>query len=112
MRIDCNITKNYMKEQQRMCDVYKDCFEGCPAAYICNSEKRRDEAMIPIVQTWSNLNPQRTYLTDFLEKFPNAALDSDGFPYEICPHTLGLNEIDECDGDGSNCVSCWNQPIQ
>ena len=57
MKIDCNITKNYMKEHQRMCDVYKDCFEGCPAAYICNSEKRRDEAMILIVQTWSDLNP-------------------------------------------------------
>lgn len=112
MRIDCNITQNYMNEQQRMCDFYRDCYKGCPASYICNSAERDNLKMIKIVQTWSNEHPQRTYLTDFLEKYPNAALDRDGIPYEICPHTLGLNEIDGCDGDGSNCVSCWNQPIQ
>ena len=111
MRIDCSITKNYMKEQQRMCDFYRDCHEGCPASHICNSAERDDLKMIKIVQTWSDLNPQRTYLTDFLEKYPNAVLDSDGFPYEICPHALGLIEVDECDGNESKCLACWNQPI-
>lgn len=112
MKIDCNITQNYMNEQQRMCEFYKDCHEGCPAYYICNSVQRRELDMIPIVQTWSDLNPQRTFLSDFLEKYPNAAIDSDGIPYEICPHTLGLSEFDECNGDESICSSCWNQPIQ
>ena len=112
MKIDCTVTKNYMDEKQRMCNSYKDCYSGCPAVNICYSEKNRDKDMIKIVQEWSDLNPQRTYLTDLLEKYPNAATDSDGIPYEICPHTLGLSEFDECDIDGSNCSKCWNQLIQ
>ena len=124
MKIDCSITQNFMKEFARMCKYMPNCgkcdmnligeygsvcYEDCMSTLQC---ERYMTDIQEIVQTWSDLNPQRTYLTDFLEKYPNAALDSDGFPYEICPHTLGLIEVDECDGDGSNCVSCWNQPIQ
>ena len=33
-----------------------------------------------IIDKWCAEHPQKTYLQDFLEKFPNAKLDDDGEP--------------------------------
>ncbi len=109
MKIDCNITQNYMNEQQRMCEFYKDCHEGCPAYYICNSVQRRELDMIPIVQTWSDLNPQLTYLKVLLEQYPNIPL-RDGVIPRFCPGMLGLNNAVVC--NYTTCLECWSQPIQ
>lgn len=120
--IDCNITKNFLSEQAWMtkssdvgvCRI--SCYH-CPLSRFNNDEEmlctelelRHPEKAIAIVQKWSDEHPQKTFLTEFLKNYPNAPLDDDRAPKGVCPHTLGLMDIDDCD---DNCVKCWNQPIE
>ena len=126
--IDCNITKNYFNEKQRMTKkrklyvgIYKcelDCSD-CPLSSLNNSatdkmtcgefETLCPEQAIEIVQKWSDEHPQKTYLSEFLKNYPNAPLVDDGTPKCVCPRALGLMDIDDCD---DNCIKCWNQPIK
>lgn len=72
-------------------------------------EMYHPEKAIEIVQRWSDEHPQRTYLSEFLEHYPNVQLYDTGLPKGVCPYNLGLTDIDDCD---NNCVKCWNQPIE
>ena len=59
----------------------------------------------------------RTYLNDFLEKYPNALLDREDLPI-ICPYQLGYygkpicEEIEERHPDCYICEKCWNRVIK
>lgn len=120
--IDCSKTENYFAEKLRMTKRAKNglCKLGCSNCPLCsiNNNKGQSctafemlypEKVIEIVQKWSDAHPQKTFLTEFLKNYPNAPLDDDGAPKGVCPHTLGLTDIDDCD---DNCVKCWNQPIE
>lgn len=120
--VDCNITANYFAEKRRMTKRAKNglCKLGCSNCPLCsiNNNKGQSctafemlypEKAIEIVQKWSDEHPRKTYLSEFLKNYPNAPLDDDGAPKGVCPHTLGLTDIDDCD---DNCVKCWNQPIE
>lgn len=120
---DCSKTKNYLVEKARMTKRYRyggcqiECTD-CPLSWQNNGtsesmmcatfEANYPEKAIEAVQRWSDEHPQRTYLTEFLKHYPNAELGDDGVPKGVCPHTLGLTDIDDCD---DNCVKCWNQPM-
>lgn len=67
------------------------------------------EQAIEAVQRWSDAHPPKTYLTQFLEHYPNVQLYDTGLPKGVCPYNLGLTDIDDCD---NNCVKCWNQIIE
>ena len=120
--IDCSKTENYFAEKRRMTKRAKNglCKLGCSNCPLCsiNNNKGQSctafemlypEKVIEIVQKWSDAHPQKTFLTEFLKNYPNAQLRTDGTPKGVCPHTLGLTDIDDCD---DNCVKCWNQPIE
>lgn len=120
--IDCSKTENYFAEKRRMTKRAKNglCKLGCSNCPLCsiNNNKGQSctafemlypEKVIEIVQKWSDAHPQKTFLTEFLKNYPNAPLDDDGAPKGVCPHTLGLTDIDDCD---DNCIKCWNQPIE
>lgn len=66
---------------------------------------------IEIVQKWSDEHPQRTYLTEFLEHYPNAELDENGIP-KICLWKLGLPAIEERNCIEGDCIKCWNEIIK
>lgn len=123
--IDCSKTENYFIEKLKMTKRTREegckikCSE-CPLSSQNNGisdefmscvtfEMLYPEKAIEIVQKWSDAHPQKTFLTEFLKNYPNAPLDDDGAPKGVCPHTLGLTDIDDCD---DNCVKCWNQPIE
>lgn len=129
--IDCSKTENYFAEKRRMTKRAENglCKLGCSNCPLCSGNNNKGlsctgfemlypEKAIEIVQKWSNEHPQKTYLSEFLKHYPNAMLDTNGVPKNICPkvicpkvicpHDLGLNEIDNCD---KGCVECWNQPI-
>ena len=119
--------ENYLSERLRMtkrskgigCDI--KCSE-CPLSYTNNGasefvscttfEMHYPQQAISIVQRWSNAHPQRTYLSEFLEHYPNAQLRIDGIPKGVCPYALGLINRDDCQKKDHNCVKCWNQPIE
>lgn len=122
--IDCSVTKNYIHERKRMCESLKkkNCRfcafktrQGCISKSIEHADGNR---AVRIVQDWSNLNPQKTLLTEFLEHYPNVEMSSDGFPSNIVPCNLGLIERkDICKNrclyyydKGYPCYDCWNTP--
>ncbi len=47
-----------------------------------------------------------------LTHFPKIELSDEGIPKWICPHELGLDEIEDCGGTDICCAECWNQPIE
>ncbi len=120
--IDCSKTENYLAEKKRMSKTTESgvCKVGCAkcpfgsrnngVGECCTSfELHFPKKAIEIVQRWSNAHPQRTYLSVFLEHYPNAQLYDTGLPKGVCPYNLGLTDIDDCD---NNCVKCWNQTVE
>lgn len=83
-------------------------------------ESTEPEKAIESVQEWSDASPQKTILTEFLRNYPNAEMNSDGFPSNIVPCNLGLIERkDICKNrclyyydKGHPCYDCWNTPIK
>lgn len=121
--IDCNITKNYLSEEARMTKssdvgVCRISCDHCPLSRFNNGEEmlctelelKHPEKAIQIIQRWSDEHPQKTYLTELLKAFPNAQLNDSGTPKGMCPHELGLKDID-CGKTDNACVKCWNQTI-
>ena len=113
--IDCNITANYFAEKERLCASILECI-ACPLrpGNDCkNIENNYPKRAISIVQKWSDEHPQKTFLTEFLEKYPNAELNH-GVP-KVCLKKLGA--VSGCaktkKGDlYISCYRCWNQPIE
>ncbi|MDT4341251.1 hypothetical protein RO624_03850 [Ruminococcus bromii] len=123
--IDCSKTKNYLSEQARMTKssdvgVCRISCNHCPLSRFNNGEEMlcteleltHPEKAIEIVQRWSDKHPQKTYLSELLKHFPKVELSDKGVPKLICPHDLGLNEIEDCDGTDNYCAECWNQSIK
>ena len=114
--IDCKKTENYLKERKRMCE--RNQCDECSLGSKSNGTYKTcrvfendypSEAM-KIVQKWSDEHPQKTYLTDFLDKHPNAPL-TNGIPSGFCPYYLGYmtkKEFEEC---STHCKKCWNTPV-
>lgn len=70
-----------------------------------------------ILKKWDEERPQKTFLSDFKEKFPNAPFDEDGTPTNVCPHYLGYvaRRDDNCIRDEkkrNNCVKYWSRPLE
>ena len=66
------------------------------------------EKTIEIVEQWAQEHPEKTYLMDFLEKFPNVARMAmhNNIPM-VCRKTIynGVSDI-KCIG---GCEKCWNE---
>ena len=121
--IDCNITSNYFKEKKRMTKTKKyvckiDCYD-CPLSSSNNGiniscaflEANYPNKAIEIVQKWSDGHPQKTFLTDFLEKYPNVPLAKNGYP-SICPYELGYTKEEYINCGSLTCKQCWSTPIK
>lgn len=103
------------KTVKRMCDI-EHCLT-CPLSEDNNGTKESccyfmiqfPEKAEKIITKWAEEHPQKTILQDFLEKYPNAKLNEEGFP-KFCPFTLGF-----CDNGCEVCVDvkdCWNRPLE
>lgn len=123
--IDCTKTTNYFTEKLRMTKRTKNglCKIKCSNCPLCSNnngeglscptfEMYYPEKAIEVVQRWSDEHPQKTYLTDLLEKYLNIPLDNNGIPAYVCPHDLGLMSVEDCKKDSDKCVECWNQLIK
>lgn len=118
--IDCSKTVNFIKEKYKMTNNCQIGCTKCPLSRDNNGvdnkttcydlEERYPEKAVEIVQKWSDEHPQKTYLSELLKAFPNAQLNDSGTPKGMCPHELGLKDID-CGKTDNACVKCWNQTI-
>lgn len=119
--IDCSRTENYFKEKARMTKRTKNglCKIKCSNCPLCSNnngeglscptfEMYYPEKAVKTVQRWSDEHPPKTYLSEFLKKYPNALLNDNGLPKGVCLYNLGLADCKEY----PNCVDCWNQPIE
>lgn len=119
--IDCNITKNYIHERNRMCDMYlqtncKGCVyhtkDGC---WRGTREYNTPENAIRFVQSWSDKNPPKTYLSEFIKAFPHCRIHRADVPF-FCLKNLGVPFTDSCNLEYSpnnkKCQDCWNTPIE
>ena len=92
-----------------MCDSYKKC-DDCLFDDMCFNDSisclpdNADE----IVDKWVKEHPIKTYLQDFLEKFPNASRRENGAP-KICTRYIYPELANDCCG---KCFDCWNQEIK
>lgn len=76
---------------------------GCMAL-----EARYPEKAVEIVKKWSEEHTQKTYLIDFLEKYPNCKKCNNGIP-ESCRDNIYGNQSDcRCE----SCEKCWNEPME
>lgn len=71
-------------------------------------EAEYPEEAVAIVEKWEAEHSQKTLLQDFLEKFPNAPMRTDGTPH-TCPCVIGYEPFDKCE---NGCIECWNRPIE
>ncbi len=71
-----------------------------------NFEMHYPEKTISAIQKWSNEHSQKTYLSEFSKQYPDARLDENGMPKNLCPSMLGLKDLEDC-GERS-CIKCWN----
>lgn len=123
MMNDCSKTEIYLSEKARMTKACESGFcrircENCPldrrnsgADSSCMElELKHREIAVKIVQGWSNTHPKKTYLSEFLMRYPHAPLDEKGLPKGVCPYYLGLKDIEECK-KGCMRRECWNHII-
>lgn len=117
----------FIKEKIRMCNYYAernemkcgDCplktelypfDKNCTLSYY---DKEHTSKIVAIVEKWSQENPEKTILQDFLEKYPNAPLNEEGIPNDVCPFMLGYKKSKEkCFPDEYLCKKCWNRPLE
>lgn len=94
----------------RMCKAHDDCRE-CPLHDIPHP---CDEYLVhfpteasAIIDKWCAEHPQKTYLKDFLGKFPDAKMSYDTIPNICRAHVYGGH----CplDNDNFSCADCWNE---
>ena len=109
----------YLKELYRMCSksgtcddcpIYKATGRNCGLAYN-NAEMLAGH--VGIVEQWAKEHQVKTHQSVFLERYPNATIDTAG-NIGICPAAIeGKNCNDICNGTG--CRECrsnyWNQEV-
>lgn len=119
--IDCKLTNNYFKEKQRMCDTIKckDCLlrKLNDNDVFCEQfEKYNINGAIGIVQKWSNRNPLKTNLTEFLKHYPDVELNTYGYPTKISPCSLCIVNDIICgkpySAKATRCQDCLYTPIE
>ena len=107
--------KQFLKEYGRMCINHRSCI-SCPIKEQLTTESCRQwicqnpESAINLVYKWAEENPEKTILHDFLEKYPNAELNSKGKPM-MCPKKFGYKVNKSC--YAADCFKeCWDVPLE
>lgn len=100
----------YFEESDRMCKTYTTC-EGCPLepkdTYDCIKDSVK---AVAIVEKWAEEHPQKTILSDFLEKFPKA--NGIEVVWNVCVKHLGYESYNNCGMEDEDCAICWNRPLE
>ena len=116
--MDCNDTKVFLKEWQRMCDSVGSC-ENCklhehnmPCVNSRGIFKNEPEKAIAIVQEWSDAHQPKTRLSEFLEKYPKTKLYGASELPRFCVADLYGTTWEEMGMVGVGCADCWNTPME
>lgn len=108
----------YLKIKNRMTEACTISCVDCPLGHSNNKldvscnvlEFGESEKAVKIVENWAKKHSVKTFLSDFLQKYPNAPLDTDENPL-CCPHHLGYTDITNKDCCNMDCKKCWNTEL-
>lgn len=73
-------------------------------------ETRYTDEAVRLVEDWSRNHPQKTYLMDFLDKFPNCSKNGIGIPLSCRQYIYSETKTVDC--KGRSCLECWNEPME
>lgn len=106
----------------RMCRAYDGmcALKKCPISYhyhvngncaLCGVFLRTQTAEAEaIIDQWCAEHPQKTYMQDFLEKFPNTMMSLDSIPMVCRAHVYGGGYCPYKDKFScADCSQCWNE---
>lgn len=94
----------YLKEEKRMLKA-KGWTRGCLFEIIPEEDK------VSAVEQWSKENQPKTYLQDFIEKFPNAP-KAVYICDDICRDEIYFGKVCCKPFDVDSCERCWNEEIE
>ena len=105
-----------IKDYARMCRAYGGMctLKECPISYHANGNcalcgvflRTQTAEAEAIIDQWVAEHPQKTYLQDFLEKFPNVRIRANGEPIVCRKYIYGGN----CNQKSlDDCLGCWNE---
>lgn len=107
-------TLEFLREHRRMCNFYRKSCKDCALfKYDCElngGDEENDIRNLNAVQKWHDAHPPKTYLMDFLEKFPNCVKDEEGLPVSCRKYIYPLTSREDC--YGVKCTDCWNEPME
>lgn len=105
-------TTKFMMAVTRICSDNVNCTDDCPIRFFCinsyNKNTKDDiEKVEKVVEEWLKYHPVKTRQTEFLKKFPNAAVSHGTI--DILPCWLDKTLAEDCDnGYPRECVECRN----
>ena len=114
----------FIRERNRMCKSFGDECSGCPAFNVCEDnlcclESTMDATdQVAIVEKWSAAHPRKTRQSVFLEQYPEAHINKDGY-LDICPLDVSAAHRDDYGGCATirrECEDCrrefWMQEVE
>lgn len=109
----------YLKQKNRMTNNCTIACNICPLAIENNNGNlvcaNRDtislEEAVATVENWAKEHPVRTYMSVFLEKFPDAEKE-DGVPAACVVAVFGEKKKPEGCYNSINCSDCWNREVE
>lgn len=105
----------FAKEQRRMCKTFES--NGCMGCELSDSicvfasnltGTSDDMHILEVVQKWHDEHPQKTYLMDFLEKYPNCNKGDNGIPDSCRDNIYGTQSDCRC----TSCEKCWHELME
>nr|DAG64335.1 MAG TPA: hypothetical protein [Caudoviricetes sp.] len=111
----------FVKERQRMCRFYgyaDNCYQ-CPAKDCeCSTLEYMvdDNRIFAIIEKLSKEHPAKTRQSVFLEQWPEAEIDENGY-LMLCPLTVSADKRNKhCDCTTLKCTNCrrefWMQEVE
>ena len=104
----------FARERRRMCDFYTNICEDCALfEYDCQldvGDESNDIRVLNEVQKWHDAHSQKTYLMDFLEKFPNCSKNGIGIPLSCRQYIYSETKTVDC--KYRSCLECWNEVME
>lgn len=100
-----------IKDLKRMCSTYTGCGD-CPlyGPLCAHPPEKFSDTADEIVDKWVSEHPVKTYIMDFLGKFPNAQVDRYKTP-KVCRVVIYGNICPKECHIVSSCADCWNMEM-
>lgn len=113
----------FVKEYLRMCTKVDEC-EDCPVyktdfCTVPAKERSQESAeeIVELVEEWSIAHPRKTRQSVFLEKYPNARIDSQAVIY-VCPADAYGDKVCPKNEESVHMLCCdcrrefWTQEVE